>query len=88
MNRAAQRSWVGRFAWAMVVLSAIALVLILSTAMTLSAGHGLDQITLALPIFFVFCFMARSLGDWLDIEEFSFEPKPRLSTSLTRGPPA
>jgi Kef-type K+ transport system membrane component KefB len=88
MNRAAQQSWVGRFAWATVVLSAIALVLILSTAITLSAGHSLDQITLALPVFFVFWFMARSLGDWLDMEEFSFEPKPRLSAALTRGPPA
>jgi hypothetical protein len=93
MNRAAQQRWVGRFAWAMVVLSAIALVLIISTAITLgagygSAGHGFDQVTLALPVFFVFWFMAESLGDWLDKEEFSFEPKPRLSTAFTRGPPA
>lgn len=93
MNRAAQLCRVNRLAWAMVVLAVIALVLILSTAITLSAGlgsagHGFDQITLALPVFFVFWYLATLPGDWLDVEEFSFEPKPRLSTALTRGPPA
>ncbi len=70
------------------VASVIALVLALSIAITSGAGHSFDQIALALPIFFVFLFLAASIGDWLQAEDFSFEPKPRLSTSLTRAPPA
>lgn len=88
MKRARQQQGLGRFAWAFVVLAAIALVLILSTATALSAGHGLDQITLALPVFFIFWVLATALGDWLNIELFPFTPKAELSAALTRGPPA
>jgi hypothetical protein len=77
-----------RFVWAMVVISTIALVLMLSIAITLNPGHGFDQITLALPIFIIFLFLAVSTGGWLQIEDFFLELKPRLSASLTRGPPA
>jgi len=66
----------------------IALVLVLSIAITSGAGHGFDQISLALPIFFVFLFLAKSIGGWLQVEDFFTEPKPRLSNSLTRAPPA
>jgi hypothetical protein len=72
----------------MVVISAIALVLIASIAITLGAGHSFDQITLTLPIFFVLFFLATSVGDWLDIEDIAFEPTPWLSPSFPRGPPA
>jgi hypothetical protein len=66
----------------------IALVLVLSIAITSGTGHSFDQIALALPIFFVFLFLAASVGDWLEVEDFFTQPKPRLSTSLTRAPPA
>jgi hypothetical protein len=66
----------------------IALVLVLSTAITSGAGHGFDQIALALPIFFVLLFLATSIGNWLQLEDFFIEPKPRLSTFRTRAPPA
>jgi hypothetical protein len=66
----------------------IALVLLLSTAITSGAGHGFDQIALALPIFFVLLFLATSIGNWLQLEDFFIEPKPRLSTFRTRAPPA
>jgi hypothetical protein len=72
----------------MVVIVAIALILTLSIATTLSAAHGLDQTTLALPIFFLFLFLPISVGDWLDIEDSIFISKPRFSPSLSRGPPA
>jgi hypothetical protein len=78
----------GRSAWAMVVLSAIALVLMLSIVNASGAGHGLVQITLALPIFFLLLLLATSTGDWLQTADLFVEPKPRLSASLTRGPPA
>jgi hypothetical protein len=70
------------------VASVIALVLALSVAITSGAGHSFDQIALALPIFFVLLFLAASIGDWLQVEDFFIEPKPRFSSSLTRAPPA
>jgi hypothetical protein len=66
----------------------IALLLVLSMAIASGAGHGFDQISLALPIFFVFFFLARSIDDWLPVEDLLTDPKPRVSTSLTRAPPA
>ena len=88
MTRAANQSWIERFAWAMVVILAVALILTLSIATTLGAAHGFDQTTLALPIFFLFLFLPASVGDWLDIEDSIFRSKPRFSPSLSRGPPA
>jgi hypothetical protein len=87
MTRATKQRWIGRFAWAMVIVS-IALILILSIATTLSAAHSFDEMTLALPIFFLFFFLPTSVGDWLDIEDSIFIAKPRFSPSLSRGPPA
>jgi hypothetical protein len=71
-----------------VILCAIALVLLLSIAITSGVGHGLDQVTLALPILFVFLLLATSIGDWLQIEDIFVEAQARFSSSLTRGPPA
>jgi hypothetical protein len=88
MRRAKQQFVPGRSLWALAVLSLIALLLVLSIAIASGAGPGFDQISLALPIFFVFLFLATSIGDWLQVEDFFTEPKPRLSTSLTRAPPA
>jgi hypothetical protein len=88
MNRGAKQHWLRGCAWALLVISAVALVLILSTAICLSAGHSFDHITLALPFFFVFWFLATPLSDWLGASEFSFAPQAQLSVSLTRGPPA
>jgi uncharacterized Tic20 family protein len=88
MRRAKQQCSLARFTLAIVVMSIIALVLILSIAITSGAGHGFDQIALALPIFFVLLFLATSIGDWLLLEDFFIEPKPRLSASHTRAPPA
>jgi hypothetical protein len=88
MNMATKRCWIGRSAWAMVVIVAIALILTLSIATTLSTGHSFDQTTLALPVLFVFLFLPTVLGDWLDIEDFVAAPSPRFSPSLSRGPPA
>jgi Kef-type K+ transport system membrane component KefB len=78
----------GRLIWAMVVISAIALVFMLSIAITLNPGHGFGQVVFALPIFFVLLFLAVLLGDWLQVEMFYLQPKPQLSAYLTRGPPA
>ena len=88
MGRVKQQIVPGRSIWALAVLSLIALLLVLSLTIASGAGHGFDQISLALPIFFVFLFLATSIGDWLQVEDFFTEPKPRLSTSLTRAPPA
>ena len=76
MSRAKKTCWIGRSAWA---IFAIALVLILSIANTLGAGHSFHQIALALPVFFVFLFLATSTGDWLDLADLVFEPRLRLS---------
>ena len=88
MIRARRPSWIGRLAWAMVVIVAITLVLTLSIATTLGAAHGFGQATLALPIFFLFLVLPALLGDWLDIEDSVVTTKPRFSPSLSRGPPA
>ena len=88
MHRAEQQSSLVRSIWTLAVLSMIALLLVLSVAITSGAGHSFDQITLALPIFFVLLFLATSIGDWLQAEDSPSTLKPRLSTSLTRGPPA
>jgi hypothetical protein len=88
MSKATKQCWIGRFAWAMVVILAVALVLVLSIATTLGVAHGLDHTTLALPIFFLFLFLPTSVGDWLDVEDCIFTSKPRFSPSLSRGPPA
>lgn len=70
----------------MLVLSAIALIVMLSIAITLNPGHG--QLVLALPIFFVFLFLVEFIGGWLPVEEFFLQPNLQFSPSLTRGPPA
>lgn len=88
MNSGTKRCWIGRFAWAMVALIAIALILTLSVASTLGAAHSFAQTVLALPVLFVFLFLPTAIGDWLDIEDFAVAPKPRFSPSLYRGPPA
>jgi hypothetical protein len=88
MHRAKQQSSLVRSIWTLAVISVIALLLVLSVAITSGVGHGFDQITLALPIFFVLLFLATSIGDWLQTEDSPLTPKPRLSTSPTRGPPA
>ena len=88
MRRAKQQFLPVRSIWALAVLSLIALLLVLSIAIASGAGHGFEQISLALPIFFVLLFLATLIGDWLQVEDFFTEPKPRFSTSLTRAPPA
>jgi hypothetical protein len=88
MRRAKQQLLPVRSIWAFAVLSLVALLLVLSIAIASGAGHGFDQISLALPIFFVLLFLATSIGDWLKVEDLFTQLKPRLSTSLTRAPPA
>ena len=88
MRRAKQQFLPVRSRWVFAGLSLIALLLVLSIVIASGAGHGFDQISLALPIFFVFLFLATSIGDWLPVEDLLAEAKPRLSTSLTRAPPA
>jgi hypothetical protein len=88
MRRAKQQFLPFRSIGALAVLSLIALLLVLSVAIASGAGHGFEQISLALPIFFVLLFLATSIGDWLQVEDFFTEPKPRFPTSLTRAPPA
>jgi choline-glycine betaine transporter len=88
MRRAKHESSLVRSIWTLVFLSVIALVLVLSLAIATGAGHSFDQIALALPIFFVLLFLATSIGDWLQVEDFITESKPRLSASLSRAPPA
>jgi hypothetical protein len=70
----------------MVAIVAIALLLTLAVASALGA-HGFAQTVLALPVFFLFLFLPVAIGDWLDIEDSVFAPKPRFSPSLSRGPP-
>jgi len=88
MSRGKQQYWIGRTAWVMVAIFTIALVLMLSITLSLGSGHGFDQVILALPVFFVLLLLAASISGWLQIENFFLEPKPQLSASLTRGPPA
>lgn len=87
MRKVNQRRWLSSSALAVVVLSIAALVVILSVAVTSGAGHGFEQIALALPIFFVLLFLA-SIEDWLQLEDSLIQPEPRLSLSHTRAPPA
>jgi len=86
MSRATKQCWIGRFAWAMVAVVAIALVLILSVASSLGV-HSFAQTVLALPVFVLFLFLPAAIGDWLDIEDFAVAPEQRFSSSLSRGPP-
>jgi Kef-type K+ transport system membrane component KefB len=86
MNMAKQQRRMGRLIRAMVVLSAIALVFMFSIAIALNPVHG--QFILALPIFFVLSFLIEFISAWLLVDEFFFQPNPRFSPSLTRGPPA
>jgi hypothetical protein len=86
MNRATKQCWIGRFAWAMVAVVAIALVLTLSVASTLGV-HSFAQTVLALPVLFLFLFLPAAIGDWLDVEDSVFAPEPQFSPSLSRGPP-
>jgi hypothetical protein len=72
----------------MAIILMIALVVVLSITITAGAGHGFDQVALALPIFFVFSFLATSLGDWLRPQDAFLETKPQLSASASRAPPA
>jgi hypothetical protein len=87
MRKVNQRRRLSSSALAVVVLSIAALVVILSVAVTSGAGHGFEQIALALPIFFVLLFLA-SIEDWLQLEDSLLQPEPRLSLSHTRAPPA
>jgi hypothetical protein len=88
MRGANQQRLLGRFILTIVVISTIAFLLLLSVAITSGAGHGFDQIVLALPTFFVILVLATSIGDWLELEDFFIEPEPRLSTVCPRAPPA
>jgi hypothetical protein len=88
MPKTKQQSSLVRSIWTLAVISLIAMVLVLSLAIITGAGHSFDQIALALPIFVVLLFLATSIGDWLQVEDFFTELRPRLSTSLTRAPPA
>jgi hypothetical protein len=88
MNRENRQGLLGRPILTIVVISIIAFLLLLSVAITSGAGHGFDRIALALPIFFVVLFLATSVGDWLELEDFFIEPEPRLSTVCPRAPPA
>jgi len=86
MSTAKQQWRMGRLIWATVVLFAIALVVMLSIAITLNPGHG--QLVLALPIFFVLLFLVVFIGCRLPVEAFFLQPKPHFADSVTRGPPA
>lgn len=88
MGRVKQQSSLFRCILTVAVMSMIALLLVLSFAITTGVGHGFDQITLALPNFFVLLLLAAPIGDWLQVEDLFIKPTPRLSTSLTRAPPA
>jgi len=88
MRRANRQGLLGRSILAIVVISIIAFLLLLSVAITSAAGHGFDQIALALPVFFVVLLLATPVGDWLELEDFFIEPEPRLSTVCPRAPPA
>jgi len=88
MRRANRQGLLGRSVLTIVVISLIAFLLLLSVAITSGAGHGFDQIALALPIFFVVLLFAKSIGDWLELEDFFIEPEPLLSAVCPRAPPA
>jgi hypothetical protein len=63
-------------------------VLLLSVAVVSAADHAFDQISLALPIFFILFLLATSIGEWLELEECFIESTPRLSSIRPRAPPA
>lgn len=88
MGRVKQQSSLVRWISTVAVMSLIALLLVLSFVIATGIGHGFDQITLALPIFFVLLLLAAPIGDWLQVEDLFLKPAPRVSTSLTRAPPA
>ena len=88
MSRENRQGLLGRSILTIVVLSIIAFLLLLSVAITSGAGHGFDQIALALPIFFVVLLLATPVGDWLELEDFLIEAEPQLSSVCPRAPPA
>lgn len=65
MRNAKRQGSLSQSTFAVVVISLVALVLILSIALTSGAVQSYDQIALTLPIFFVFLFLATSVGDWI-----------------------
>jgi hypothetical protein len=85
--RRAQQHRLGRSLLTVAIILMIATVVALSIAVTTSAGHGFDQIALALPVFFVFAFLVTSTGDGLRTDDVFFESKPRLSATPSRAPP-
>jgi hypothetical protein len=88
MSRARKQHWLLRFATIFVVLAAILLVLTLSTAITVGASQAFSQITLALPVFFLFFVLVAPLGAWLEVDRFLFVPQPYVLVAPSRGPPA
>jgi len=88
MRRANQHRTLSQSSLTVAVILMIALVVALSIAMATGAGHGFEQTTLALPIFFVLSFLATSMGDRLRPEDAFLETKPRLSATPSRAPPA
>jgi hypothetical protein len=88
MRGANRQGLLGRSVLTVMVISIIALLLLLSVAITSSAGHGFDQIALALPIFFVVLVFATSISNWLELEDFFIESEPPLSAVCPRAPPA
>jgi len=88
MRGANRQGLLGRSILTIVVISIIAFLLLLSVAITSGAGHGFDQIALALPIFFVVLLLATSIGDLLELEDFFIEPESRLFLVSPRAPPA
>lgn len=88
MRRASRLGLLGRSVLKVMVITIIAFLLLLSVAITSGAGHGFDQIALALPIFFVVLVLATSISDWLELEDFFIESEPLLSAVCPRAPPA
>jgi len=84
----AQQHRLGRSLLTVAIILMIATVVALSIAVTTNAGHGFDQIALALPVFFVFAFLVTSTGDGLRPDDVFFDSKPRLSATPSRAPPA
>jgi hypothetical protein len=88
MRRANRQGLLGRSVLTVMVISIIAFMLLLSVAISSSAGHGFDQVALALPILFVVLVFATSISDWLELEDFFIESEPPLSAVCPRAPPA
>ena len=87
MHKANQRHRLLRSALTVAVIAVALLVLVLSVAVVSGAGHAVDRIALALPIFFVLLFLA-SVEEWLPLKNLFIQAEPRLSLSPTRAPPA